>query len=1035
MPVTNTISGLNNANSLTPPSNGFSSQLVYFIVSLVIQTEYASNGNKNLTQKQITELFNIGATIDQIYKLTVVTKFADDATFLNSIPLAYAANVTPAAGTASIIDEIIALNIPNANSYVSLIQYQNTPGANCWAFGSIDIINISIAASNASTGATINLSYINDNTKPNADGNTLASLWKLFNANNTLPTDGSAITLANVAPSVQNYIKLSKFLANTTGIVVNSNNTFTKDYTTLVTNGKIPVEVLLCTDYSLVTPTNSYTTTSSMNKLWNFLTNNNQGTSVTSSTISTTAPLVNPLTFSAALKYLNTLGFLLPRIMNVDKTKTVDTTYSDEVSAIVKLVAATPSLISSVKSVYSTWSTYASADNYLLDLISAYNNARTACINLGGVSGKVGSTISYNSTLANNVASTTPDFTSNQIFTSPSAAQTAALNSFKLAQALLAQAVSVSKSNLAFRLSLNGYYPLSTLTLANASKFLLSADSIIDVFNFVQDNSANLQAISNSNSALVISPQKLYLVNKLVSIITSGVVSTATDDSTKSFKFDIASLITKTTAIANGSTTTLMLGDGTLQSNVIGSTSSVWTLVESVISLAYAVNSSSLLVPMVNGLGDYADDNSYIAFDSFPSIATDLDNTLFTSSSSKLARAIKELVTSSPTDYNFIATIVDKAVKFGQSTQDILQLGDATIINGLGGDVNAAVAAYILSLTKPVDVATQLNTFISGGAIQTATPDYRLVAKKLLVVANSLNVDIGALLLKAALSGGATIITTVTLLVNYWFNPDNSIASSPALVSIIKAFFNLSGLTSAEIQTQITIKKIMSFYSSVSNDVINAVHNNNIPLGMWVKYVNLSYLVWSNSNKSSTNYIVDELLAVSQELSIYDYSSGKSTGIINLELITAENLVLIGALTVQDLPDYITYTGTSGSNLVTSQQLNLQLIVTVAKAMDQAAGSKLYTINLLNKFKAANTTQTLTAVLTYLNKIFANITLIDPNTLDNSLTTVTPPSNASYDVNVLAGSTIGGTTPDQISKLLNYVFQQFNADGTPVSRL
>ena len=55
MPIINSISTADNTTLNTFSVTGFSNQLVYFIVQLVIQTEYASNGNKPLTQKQITE--------------------------------------------------------------------------------------------------------------------------------------------------------------------------------------------------------------------------------------------------------------------------------------------------------------------------------------------------------------------------------------------------------------------------------------------------------------------------------------------------------------------------------------------------------------------------------------------------------------------------------------------------------------------------------------------------------------------------------------------------------------------------------------------------------------------------------------------------------------------------------------------------------------------------------------------------------------------------------------------------------------------
>lgn len=71
----------NSSGTLPTNSANTNSGLIHFIVSLVIQTEYASNGNSNLTQAQITELYNVGMTPQQMYELTVMLGFADSNTF------------------------------------------------------------------------------------------------------------------------------------------------------------------------------------------------------------------------------------------------------------------------------------------------------------------------------------------------------------------------------------------------------------------------------------------------------------------------------------------------------------------------------------------------------------------------------------------------------------------------------------------------------------------------------------------------------------------------------------------------------------------------------------------------------------------------------------------------------------------------------------------------------------------------------------------------------------------------------------------
>ena len=221
-PPTAIINDTSNVNRNVAPNGDFTinNNLLYFIVSIVIQTEFASNSNQNLTQKQITELFNVGTTIQQMYDLTVKAGYADNETFLNSIPLAY----VPV--SSSVLDEIINLRINNLVSYSELIQYVNAPGADCWAFGSVSIVADSISKATVLGASTFNLTYMVWDDTDGSDGNSLNSLWKLFNADNTLPSPYSSftsninnapLTIENVQKSVQNFIALDNFLSESWG--------------------------------------------------------------------------------------------------------------------------------------------------------------------------------------------------------------------------------------------------------------------------------------------------------------------------------------------------------------------------------------------------------------------------------------------------------------------------------------------------------------------------------------------------------------------------------------------------------------------------------------------------------------------------------------------------------------------------------------------------------------------------------------------------------------------------------------------------
>lgn len=68
----------------TSINNGANNNLVYFIVSLVIQSEFASNGNQYLSIKQIKELYNVGITPQQMYTLTAVAGYTDETSFFSA---------------------------------------------------------------------------------------------------------------------------------------------------------------------------------------------------------------------------------------------------------------------------------------------------------------------------------------------------------------------------------------------------------------------------------------------------------------------------------------------------------------------------------------------------------------------------------------------------------------------------------------------------------------------------------------------------------------------------------------------------------------------------------------------------------------------------------------------------------------------------------------------------------------------------------------------------------------------------------------
>jgi hypothetical protein len=1171
MPIINSISTADNT-TLTgyTNNNGFTNQLVYFIVQLVIQTEYASNGNKNLTQKQITELFNIGATMAQMYALTVKAGFADNATFLSSIPLAYAPTD---ANSKSIFDEIISLEIPNMLDYVSIIKYVNTPGLACWAFGSVAKINASLNEAFAidSSLGTLSLQKLVYNDTNGSDGNSINALWTYFNTSNDFPTnftnilstsDTNPLTIANVQKSIPNWVALDKFLTGSTNAAGHSWST-SKTYTYLVVNAKIPFEVLLCSNpYLVSTNTFSFTKTDikRLNKIWAFLTNGSIGSSsvpISFDQISNNNPIVSGLDFKSALAYLKVLGYEIQHVMNVDKSSIVQSSptgvITNAVSEVVKQLAEKPSLIYDFIDIYDSFATYDTNNYYLFDLMKNYNTAVAKCASVGTVAssnpvttltidttlnratpgnsataitiyapanltfGKVfastilpvtyevnGNTYYYatydDAVTANPDADASNSFKVNgqpvqsasgvasrltsAVAVAATTAQINAFNNLQFTNTLLNTVL--SNKNLAFRMSLNGFYSLSTLTLQQASSFLYEDDNKAPIFNLVQNTTNYTAATSNTSSyAKFISQADLYLFNKLVALGNSNIKYVAID-----------SLVTHSTDFVTLLNTDgypkLILGNGLYLGN---GTSQTWRyVIKSAIAKAYSYNTSNNLTFLVNGVGDYNDKGVIGNLTSDSKASDEIDIIVFTTQVGRISRAIGEVGPIKANDWQAIANLVGEIFTFGSLT-DIdgtttpltvrtfyaLAQNFNTGVNGnsslntvLGGDINAAIAAYILlydcPLSKKLDDLDLLfnHVQINNDSIITGSNKNINIARRMVTISDKMNINLGAKLISIALSPGiANKILNITNLINFWFSEnvtyqDNVpiVKPSYALTTVINSFFSLSGLQMSDIQNQIIIKKLMNVYNGVSNHVINVVYANNKPLGMWAKYVNLFYLCYTDDTKSVSNYDVDEILTVSQQISIYDFASGRSTGIVNIQLITAENLVEADVISIGQLPEYIAYTQTvsgSGSSIVTSQQVSLQLIVAIAKAMDTASATRSYTTRLFQRIMSFTATGTASGVKiaadsNALQRLFSIITGANPVYYDgidangtasndgtdgisaNNIVLTSPltDSNAILaELNRTASVTLNLSTSD-INAVLNWIFKGYNADGTPL---
>lgn len=1159
MPVNSNSLSLTTDNNTTNTTsqNLVTGNLVYFIVSLVIQTEYSSNGNQNLTQKQITELFNIGCTIKQLYDLTVTAGFADADTFLSSIPVAY--EPLP---NKSIFDEILECSIPNVNTYVQLIQKVNVPGPKCWAFGSVDIVLASIASANKVV-TTFALKSIDTSDSSGITGNSIHSLWKVFNSDNDLPANYvsadnkdkvSNVTLVNVAKSVQNYIKLHKFCTGATDNGITStwgSGPEMRTYANLVTNAKIPVEVLLCARPTTVIQSNIITCLS-MNNVWNFLTNESKGTATTDRTsVNTSNVLKDSLDFKTALSWLNSMGFTITKILNNDTLKIIDATWSNAVSEVLKQIANKPSLYTTFAEIFSsTYTTIAGDEYYVLQLVNRYNDAVTVCANMGAnmrnfagiaiekVTNNNNSTFvalteaSFPTINNTGISYTLPAGTSVKAYgieppnsgnnnttidadndtklvnavtmfgARPSVSQYVAYNNLARIVALIGKvytnvttgAPTSDEAKFLFRVSLNGFYPVTQLTLATMAPFIIDSDKYTMILNFSSD-SANLEAFSTVPSCdiTLMSQNSLYLFNKFMAIGKSGIVIAPFNALTNKKKFDFATLL------ALGETDQLIGGDGLnaetaknvadkvyndlvanraalitagntdLSAVVVAADQNVANALLNKVQLtplvglkgvmiraiasAYQNDTSSSTNPLaikVNNLDDYGLDGVIGNLNTTSNGIQFVDAIVFATPVQKVSRMLASTANPGITDYNLMSSIIGKVIKYGQTLDWIHSVKDETVFKeNVGGNVLTALAAYAILATTDVKFALFI-TWLNG-----TTPsanEKSTIISKILSIANELNINLGIKLVGAGTAVGTTdtVITNISNIVNSWV--DNAvnistsgiptIESSTTLTTIVNAFFGMSGLTmsTSDIQQQIIIKKLAGFYNNASFELITLVAASNMPLGLWAQYVPLRRLCFTDATNTVKNFDVDEILNVAQQLSIYDYSSGKSTGIVNVELITAEDLVNASIIKVNELPSYIAYTelNISSGNYVTSQDQNLKLIIAVCKAMDQASGSRTYTEYLWNAFYNATLTGTgkggITMSATIISQLFANVTQLDPDFLNhyadgaNDITIGTQSFDASKLITQNGLTTLAHS---DVLKVLNYVLSQFNADGTP----
>jgi len=474
----------------------------------------------------------------------------------------------------------------------------------------------------------------------------------------------------------------------------------------------------------------------------------------------------------------------------------------------------------------------------------------------------------------------------------------------------------------------------------------------------------------------------LYLFDKLFALnAQTSIVPYNVDQNNSSpyiIAFDYLALI----ALSADNFAPLMRGDGSFTSQ-----DNARSTIVHVIASAYTIEEDVLISLVCPRLGDYAVAGVIGNISTDASVVLDIDEILFNGTYA-IIRNIKNLnlVVSGPNDYATMSAIVKIMLSYGLTLNYILQstmTNNKLVVQALGGDVNVAIAAYALielyvqykfrsflewlNVTSSTvnlsgtDIYSGVEIYSdedlnSGDGVEADVPGNNAnVIKALVNVADnidpSLSISMGEFLFDMALSGMYHAITIVTDVVNaiiatkcQTVNGQFNVTPSATCNSIIAHFFgNIAHASLDSITAEnIVVKKLVTFYNNVSNNVINLAYVKATPLGLWIQFVNVSYLFYTDTSKKQSNYSVDDILNVTQTWIVYDFSSGKSTNIESRQLITGEDLVFAGIITVDELPSYISYTTVSNNSVVTSQVANLQLIFNVAKTMDQASASTLY---------------------------------------------------------------------------------------------
>ena len=434
-------------------------------------------------------------------------------------------------------------------------------------------------------------------------------------------------------------------------------------------------------------------------------------------------------------------------------------------------------------------------------------------------------------------------------------------------------------------------------------------------------------------------------------------------------------------------------------------------IVENVLNILTSANTNTtLLNVLLNSNGD-------------PASPTDIVNTI------KLAVAY--------------CTTVIGAVKLTSNLEGMLVIDShlkvVALLNKLDTESPTAIALKTFNNTVYVAVHTIIGTacFGVGGNADIITAIETVPVNILAISFVNNLVKVG--------STNALATATLGILVNAMFNfsyngvDSNNVPqfiNGQALTMFNKVLFNnLRGLGVPSTKTlspieqlqQSTIKKLMQFYNNVNNNVINYIYHNvenntYTPLGMWAKYVNLDYLSYTDNTKLTSNYDVDDILRTVQVVYIYDYSSGKIIETINVQIFTAEELVQAGIVSINQLPEYISYVSQSDTGAMSSLSANLALVANVCNAMDQSSNSQSYThIVYMALGDAVNYNDA--------NGLARVVQLTNDQQNDMFAAIIT---NGVFDISKLAVlSSINGMLFGDVYALINYVLNQFNPNGSP----